>query len=377
MHRTVAALIAAFGFIACIDRDPAAPDVVSDPDLRQVLPSGGAGGLVVMTRNVYVGSNIDSIPRAESLEDLLLRVTHQFGVIQSTNFAERAEAIADEIAATRPHLIGLQEISKILRQYPGDILSGGTTPATDVVYDYLALLMNALDAHHLDYRVAALTRNWDVELPSALGEDLRLIDYEAVLARGDVAIDDVQQRHFSVNLTLPVLGSPVTLTRGWAAVRATVDGRSYRFVSTHLEPADIPELWPIQMAQAAELIGAYGAEQLPLIFVGDFNTNADGTSSPTYGMLMDADFVDAWSQAHPGAPAYSCCQASDLRNTVSELVKRVDLILVRDRANPAGRFVGGVQMDIVGESAADRTPSGLWPSDHAGFVARLRLARGP
>jgi len=30
-----------------------------------------------------------------------------------------------------------------------------------------------------------------------------------------------------------------------------------------------------------------------------------------------------------------------------------------------------VAADVVGEESADRTPGGLWPSDHAGVVATL------
>jgi hypothetical protein len=32
-----------------------------------------------------------------------------------------------------------------------------------------------------------------------------------------------------------------------------------------------------------------------------------------------------------------------------------------------------VDADVVGEESTDRTPSGLWPSDHAGVVATLAL----
>ena len=377
MHCGAAVVVVALGAVACVDRDTASPDLTDRPGLRRALPVEGANALTVMTRNIYVGSNIDSIALAESVPDLLARVAHQYGVIQSTDFAARAEALADEILATRPHLIGLQEVSTILRQFPGYVITGEDTPATEVVYDYVEILLAALSARGLDYRVVALTKDWDVELPSGTGEDVRLIDQEAILARRDVVTDQMEQRNFTVNLTLLVAGIPVTLTRGWAAVRATVNGRSYRFVSTHLEPANIPDLYPLQMAQAAELAEHYASEPLPLILVGDLNTNADGTSSPTYRMLVNARFVDSWAQAHPRDPGYSCCQASGLTNPVSELVKRVDYVLVRDGfGNPAGRISGGVHVDIVGEDPADRTASGLWPSDHAGFVARLTLASG-
>jgi hypothetical protein len=55
-----------------------------------------------------------------------------------------------------------------------------------------------------------------------------------------------------------------------------------------------------------------------------------------------------------------------IRNPVSTLDERIDLALVRGALEAE-------QIEIVGASAVDRTPSGLWPSDHAGIVTRVRL----
>jgi hypothetical protein len=32
-----------------------------------------------------------------------------------------------------------------------------------------------------------------------------------------------------------------------------------------------------------------------------------------------------------------------------------------------------VSADVIGDKVTDRTPTGLWPSDHAGLVVSLRL----
>ncbi|RUA19318.1 MAG: hypothetical protein DSY83_00620, partial [Flavobacteriia bacterium] len=50
-----------------------------------------------------------------------------------TNFRARAEAIADEIAASTPDVVGLQEVSTYYKQTPGDSLLQSSTPATDLV----------------------------------------------------------------------------------------------------------------------------------------------------------------------------------------------------------------------------------------------------
>lgn len=76
--------------------------------------------------------------------------------------------------------------------------------------------------------------------------------------------------------------------------------------------------------------------------------------------------MDAWNVARPGEDGFTCCQAEDLLNPLSLANERIDLVLFR------GAF-GVMAADILGEDPGDRTESGLWPSDHAGVSARLRL----
>ena len=75
--------------------------------------------------------------------------------------------------------------------------------------------------------------------------------------------------------------------------------------------------------------------------------------------------MDAWSIFGAGS-GYTCCQDADLLNPTSALSRRIDLTLFK------GSFK--VQsIEVVGNSSADRTASGLWPSDHAGLVTKLKL----
>jgi hypothetical protein len=100
------------------------------------------------------------------------------------------------------------------------------------------------------------------------------------------------------------------------------------------------------------------------VFVGDFNSAADGSSTATYANLIAAGLQDAWTHVLPGDPGYTSTQNADLMNPISLLSERIDLVLHR------GGF-SALDVELVGENPADRTPSGLWPSDHAGIVATL------
>lgn len=104
---------------------------------------------------------------------------------------------------------------------------------------------------------------------------------------------------------------------------------------------------------------------LPVVLIGDFNSNAYGTGTQTYTKLKDADFIDAWTIKGKGT-RFTCCQADDLLNQDSSLTDRIDLVMFR------GNF-DVKDVEITGNSQNDRTISGLWPSDHAGLVTNLIL----
>ena len=185
------------------------------------------------------------------------------------------------------------------------------------------------------------------------------------------------EQNFATNLTLPTLGGPITIVRGWSAVDVKLRGRRVRFLNTHLEASSAP----VQVAQANELLAGPANTRLPLILLGDFNSPAAGTGTPTYANLRAAGLADAWIQAEPGADGLTCCHASDLLNPLPTLNRRIDLVLLRGGSGGRGRHRGGdggyvaKRAEVVGDEPTDRLdPSGLWPSDHAGVVARLRAS---
>ena len=335
--------------------------------LLAVAAIGGAAQaqeVTVMTRNIYLGASLDAALATNSPFEIPGVVSQTWAQILAANFPERAQALADEIAETQPHLIGLQEVQIFRIQMPGDYLFGNPVLATEVELDYLALLLTALEARGQDYEAVATTFGPDVEVPDAAGNDIRLTDREVILARGDVAVIDTAGANFAVNLELNVGGEqgvPVTFVRGWASVDATFEGRTIRFVSTHLE---VSRAEPIQVAQGLELQEILSTSPHPIILVGDFNSPADGSGTPTYGNLIAGGFVDAFDQARPGELGYTCCHADDLLNESVELNRRIDHIF------SLGMFEA-ISSAVVGDELGDRTDSGLWPSDHAGLVATL------
>lgn len=344
--------------------------------------------LNVMTYNIYVGARFEDLLLVEDPNEIPFKAAEVFAAVQATDFHERAEAIADQIERTRPHLIGLQEAALYRIQSPGDFVLGNPQPATDPVLDYLGILSDALAARGLEYDRAATLETFDVELPivnfqTGGLDDIRMTERIAILARSDLDWSGAQGATFAAVLPIDLGIATIEKPSGWASIDVTFKGLPYRFVNTHLEPADIapdmvhPQLAALQAAQLAELLAVVDGSDVPVIMVGDFNSDADGGTTPTYGDVLAAGFVDAWEIGEPRGTGYTANQAPDLLNATSQLFHRIDFVFYRDEfTGETGQFQGTVHARRAGVEQSDRTPSGLWPSDHAGVFASLVIAPG-
>jgi endonuclease/exonuclease/phosphatase family metal-dependent hydrolase len=243
----------------------------------------------------------------------------------------------------------------------------------------LQILLSELTNLGQRYTAVAILPGLDAEAPSTLGFEVRFTVQDVILARTDrpaneLTLSNVQAQNYLTQLTFPTVIGPITNPAGWASVDVQIRGRKFRFVTTHLAIA--PNFDPtVPLAQAQELIATAGNTELPVVFVGDFNSLANDATNPTfetYQSFIDAGFVDTWLETHPVDPGFTCCQAPDVSNFNSLLSVRIDLVFIRGG-------IGVVNERLVGDKQADRTPSGLWPSDHAGVLARLRFPglKGP
>jgi endonuclease/exonuclease/phosphatase family metal-dependent hydrolase len=314
----------------------------------------------VMTRNLYLGANLDRIVQAKSAPEAFKAVEEGWADVQANNFPVRARAIAREIATAKPDFVGFQEVSLYRTQTPADFT---VTRATAVALDYVRELNKALAARKLRYRFVGISSATDAELPAGdpPALDIRLNIRDALLVRVDKKIKVKRVRSGLYATTTPLFGGFVIAKRGWVMADVTISGRTFRVIDTHLESFNDAS----QVAQGQELAAGPARTSLPTILLGDLNSRADGTGTPTYANLLATRFRDAWPQAHPNDIGLTCCHGDDLRELGGPFYSRVDYVLLKNgfRATAAG---------ILGEDSQDRV-SGLWPSDHAGVWARLRL----
>jgi endonuclease/exonuclease/phosphatase family metal-dependent hydrolase len=354
-RRMVAALIAALAAIAAIA-----------PLADAHRPSEKhTAGVTVMTRNLYLGTDLTPIALSPTLAVFEQRAAAGFAQVQATDFPARAELIAREVRRTNPDLIGLQEAA-LWRTGPKD---GAATPATDVAFDYLAILDAALNSRGLDYDLVTSTQEADIEAPTAAGIDIRLTMRDAILARDDRKLDVVASGggNYATTLVLPTVAGSFTSTRGFAFADVRVGGRRVRFVDTHLESIGNP----IRTAQAQELVGPGGplAGVRTAVLVGDVNSDPNGPEPEAWQAIVAGGLTDVWPALYPTRPGFTCCTGPALMDppTPSPFDSRIDDVFVKGDVRPLNARLVGVN------PATSRTDSGPWASDHGGLVAKLKL----
>jgi endonuclease/exonuclease/phosphatase family metal-dependent hydrolase len=389
-----------------------------------VAAGSQAAEVEVLTQNQYVGTDLIALVTEP---DFNAAVVDALKTRAGTKPAERMQALARLIDVRGPALVGLQEVYdfRCADAVPRPHRGCDNPEVAGAFIDQLAATVSALGSR---YREVGTVVNLD--LPATLPPPLNqlpgvpivydegviyvsVVDRDVILARDDVEATPVPfaalgfctasddgcnfQAAASAPLNVPPFPIPIDIRfeRGFVAVDAVVDGRSLRFVNTHLETrleGSGPAARGFQSAQAFELtqVLVAAAQYLPVdtqVVVGDFNSAPEDPTFPVppgfpaylgippYLQIANAGFLDAWT-AQPASDTArgrafdgrSCCQWEDLTNRRSDLYERIDLIWTSGA--PQVR-----DARLLGESIGDKTlpkGQGLWPSDHASVAATLR-----
>jgi len=312
---------------------------------------------------------------ATDQQSFLAAVVQTIAQVRATNPPARMQALAKQIIAASPDLVGLQELDQWFTG-PLSFVTGCGTMTTE--FDMLKELQDALAAQGAHYKIAVQQQQYafpaipGAVFPSGPFLCVAVVDQIAILARTDLDLSKFQvsnplSAQYVSTLVFPTLIGPLPLPRAWASVDATFHGQAFRFITTHLESVDATlfGLPSIRRAQGGELRSGPANTPLPVVIAMDSNSQAAPLpQDPTYVDFTLAGYADVWSELFPGALGFTCCQAELDNNPVSQLYQRIDLILT---LGP----VEAQNIALFGSTPASKTPGGLWPSDHAGVAAQL------
>jgi hypothetical protein len=360
-----------------------------------VVSAAGAADVEVMTQNQYLGADIAPIVAAPPGE-FLNEVSKALMQVAASKPTERVARLADEIAARKPHLVGLQEVFAFECENLTSLDICAMLPFAGAFNDHLQLTLDALGS---GYDLVATVVNLNVPLePDGLGVRITVIDRDVILARADVPAASLPLAcprpsadgcNYVAVAPVPSLG--VNVERGYVAASAQVNGRPYVFVNTHLETREPVSFFQAKQAEELTLVlGELGKLGVPVIAVGDFNSSANdpefvpnspGAPPPypggtwpqvtnPYMQLTNANMRDVWLDRPGKLPGLTCCQAADLLNHRSQLYERIDLIWSSEL--PWKVKQARVEGDTM--NTKTRPPGrGLWPSDHGAVAATLQF----
>ena len=361
--------------------------------------------VTVMTRNLYLGADLGPALRATTICDAVDAGGTILNDVDISDFPERAKQLAAEIASAKPDLVGLQEAALWREQTPSDFTA---TPATQVSYDFLALLQSELRARGAKYEVAVSQDEFDQELPANVDHDLntgtgpfggssgpfgcgadkdgRLTMRDAILVRKQGGKKALKVKHpqmgqfdtlFQVNLGGAL---PISVKRGWVSVDAKVKGDKrhrgarFHFVDTHLEAFGDPT---IREAQARELFAKGGPlrTKKQLVFVGDINSGSrkDHIGAPYPGDPKDPlaynALTDDFGLTNLGT-RQTCCYPDVFQSAIGgyRFDHTVDHVFVKPSIRQVKSYVTGSDPTVSG-------PGGIVASDHGGLVSELKLKK--
>ena len=375
----------------------------------------------VMTRNVYLGADLGPAIRSTSLDNFFRANGEILRDVDANNFPVRARGLAAEINSKAPDVVGLQEVAlwRIgeagqIRIKPGNSPESFTTKT--VKYDFLKLLMDQLNKGKKRYEVVKVTTEFDFqgpafyEDPDGIVPDIngRLTMRDVIIARVGAGVrwSNAQGENYETIYAPRISGVPVTVDRGWNSADFRVrNAPPFRFVNTHLEafgddknqvvdcmtepaPEYASNPVSIRCSQAKELYEtAIGPSRLPVIALGDFNSNdesdwdpncpstanVEGTLAGNNGGVCGDEFAyraltTLGMRNVSTSDPLSCCLNSDMlaagNGSAADFDHHIDHILTRNQ-DP---------VRLLNSSVSGLAPvNGFWNSDHAGVYSKLRI----
>ena len=335
-RRTVAALLLAGAALLVFAAPQAAEAKGKKTDLR------------AMSLNLYFGADVEGALVAPNTPALEAAAGAAYAQILASNPNGRLKSQAKIIKKQKPDVIGLQEAANLFTGPKDD-----SAAAANKLFDFIALLRKQLKKRGVPYKLAVKQQNIDVEVPTNMGIDVRLVDYDALLVKKSKKIK-VQKKggdNFETALSVPIpldAATPTIVQRGYVWADLKVRGKKVRVANTHFE-AFLGNT--IRGPQAIEFVKKGGPtdSKRPTIVLGDLNSGPKTDTPEAYDTVIAAGFKNR------GQKKFTCCYDSDLAG--GSLSSLIDFTLGSK----------GVKK-VSSKRTGTKTP---WPSDHVGVISKL------
>jgi len=242
--------------------------------------------VTVMARNLYLGADVGEA--LQLLPDLAAAGQFMWDQVQATNFPARAPLLAAEAAEARPAVIGLQEATTWNCRSG---VFGNTVAVYDFTSDFIAATEDAgvpyvvaaagdSEAFNPGYSIGPIPQLTTVQAPEVFqplfGSDSAACGFQisdALLVRADLAGQVREAGTTEYSDAYAIVPWLFEIQRGYAWADIEIEGALIRFATTHLESIWDEDAQNLGPNQARQMATDLARTQLPLIVLGDFNSD--------------------------------------------------------------------------------------------------------
>ena len=371
------------------------------------MPANATSEITVMTRNIYLGADVGKA--LALIPDLPAAAQYMWDQMRKTDFESRSKLLAGEINQYKPDVIGIQEAT--IWRCQKNLWSKATT-----IYDFVEILLKQLSG---EYEVAALNSatayNPGFSI-SPIPYLTKVIDpgvFQRIFSQdsafcgfetGDTLLVKKQLQSEVINLgnteyeaSYSIVPTLMTIYRGYTWADIKINGTPTRFITTHLESLWDENKIPNSAIQARQLIADTSNTKMPLIIMGDFNSDPKdprekGRLNPglqpveslncppntstcsAYKLMIENDFIDAgpnsldpknftWGMnAQLSGPDLERKSAAQKFGNQFGFTDRLDYVFVKNKVRVNYAEIIGVKPPYA--------------SDHAGVVVKILIQNG-
>jgi endonuclease/exonuclease/phosphatase family metal-dependent hydrolase len=284
----------------------------------------------VMSRNIYLGADVgvalDLIP------DMPAAAQFMWDQVKKNDFSKRSIALAAEIQTYKPDVIGLQEATIWYCKKNAWSKKVAVFNFTDQLLealggDYVLASKDGKTAFNPGYSINPIPFLTMVKDPTRFqklfGQDKAACGFQigdALAIKKELSAQVINVGNTEYEASYSIVPTLMTIYRGYTWADIAIEDIPVRFISTHLESIWDENKVPNSAKQAAQLIEDVRETNMPLVVIGDFNSDprdprpanaanpglqptaseecpAGSSKCNAYRLMKDADFNDAGPDA--------------------------------------------------------------------------------
>ena len=260
--------------------------LIGSLSLALFTPASAQGAeptFTVMSRNIYLGADVGVA--LELIPDMPAAAQFMWDQVNKNDFSKRSVALAAEIQAYKPDVIGLQEATIWYCKKNAWSKKVEVFNFTDQILealggDYVLASKDGKTAYNPGYSINPIPFLTMVKDPTRFqkifGQDKAACGFQigdALAIKKSLADQVIRVGNTEYEDSYSIVPTLMTIYRGYTWADIYIGDSAVRFVSTHLESIWDENKVPNAAKQATQLISDLKDTNMPLVIIGDFNAD--------------------------------------------------------------------------------------------------------